>query len=567
NDAGGSRATAIGTATVADAAVSAAAVTAAATEGAAFNGILATFIDAAGSEPIGDYKATIDWGDGTVRSNATVAFNSGVFTVSGTHTYAEEGTRSAVVTIAHDSAPTVSVVETVIVADAPLAGTSATIATGSTVSGIVASFRDPDAGDTVADYSASIDWGDGQTSPGSIGVGTGAGQFNVTGNHSYSDNSPHTISVAVTHGNDQPLIVKSVEPGQTVNVVGNFGLTEDIYVIGSGTVTVPAAKGVLANDTAPGPLTVTTGEVTGANGGTFVFHIDGSFTYAPPAAFPGFDYAQYAAKDARGDQGTATVNVLSQTGGIVWKFYESVLGRDPDYGGLKYWINDFASGGKTGDIAVGFFESTELLNRIITGYYEQYLLREPDSHGLAYWEGVWHAQGGPEQIKAGFADSPEFYNSAGGTPEAWVVALYHRILNRVPDPQGEQYWINTYQQQVAAGVDPGTVRYNIALGFFTSHEDFGNDVAGWFREYLFRNPTSSESAQYVGEMEAGKTDRQIEQEITNLPQYGAEPPPAPPGEGVALPDYQKLAIQANQQAPALVAAKDAVFYGLGARTE
>ena len=138
----------------------------------------------------------------------------------------------------------------------------------------------------------------------------------------------------------------------------------------------------------------------------------------------------------------ATVNVLSQTGGVVWKFYESVLNRNPDYGGLKYWINDFVHGGKTGDIAAGFFESDELLNQIVTGYYQQYLHRAPDASGLAHWRQVWHATGGPEIIKAGFADSPEFYASAGGTPETWITELYLRILNREPDPQGKQYWLN-----------------------------------------------------------------------------------------------------------------------------
>ncbi len=199
---------------------------------------------------------------------------------------------------------------------------------------------------------------------------------------------------------------------------------------------------MLANDSASGQLTVAAGAVTGANGGTFTFHADGSFTYTPPANFPGFDSAQYTASDSQGHTAQATVNVLSQTGGVVWKFYESVLNRDPDYGGLKYWINDFAGGGKTGDIAAGFFESDELLNQIITGYYQQYLHRAADAGGLAHWRQVWHATGGPETIKAGFADSPEFYASAGGTPEAWINQLYLRILGREPDPQGQQYWLD-----------------------------------------------------------------------------------------------------------------------------
>ena len=342
----------------------------------------------------------------------------------------------------------------------------------------------------------------------------------------------------------------------TVNAQGSFGLVEDIYVIGIGTVSVSAANGVLANDTGPGLLTVTTGTVTGAEGGTFVFNADGSFTYTPAASFPGFDYAKYTAQDSVGDQATATVNVLSQTGGVVWKFYESVLHRDPDYPGLQYWINDFSNGGKTGDIAVGFFESTELLNQIIGGYYQQYLGRGADSGGLNYWEGVWHQTGGPEGIKAGFASSPEFNALAnreyGSYASPWLEALYHRILNRAPDPNGLSYW----EQQLASG----TSQYQIALDFFNSQEAFDNDVTGWFSEYLDRAPTPAEQAYYAGQMEHGATDRDIEQEITNLSEYGANPPASPPGAGVRLPDYLPQTTANNQTA---IAATDAVFARIG----
>ncbi|HQU43866.1 MAG TPA: DUF4214 domain-containing protein, partial [Pirellulales bacterium] len=179
----------------------------------------------------------------------------------------------------------------------------------------------------------------------------------------------------------------------------------------------------------------------------------------------------------------------------------------------------------------------------------------PDAAGLSYWVGVWQATGGPEQIKAGFADSPEFYNSAGATPQSWLTALYQRILNRTPDPGGESFWTTYYQQQTAAGVDAGTIRYDIALGFFDSQEAFGNDVIGWFQEYLFRAPTDAEKAEYVNQMEAGATDRMIEQEITNLPEYANNPASPAAGGSSPLADYYR----AGAQSQAVVAAKDALF--------
>jgi Domain of unknown function (DUF4214) len=249
--------------------------------------------------------------------------------------------------------------------------------------------------------------------------------------------------------------------------------------------------------------------------------------------------------------------VLSQTGGVVWKFYEQVLHRDPDYAGLQYWINDFLNGGKTGDIAVGFFESTELLNQIIGGYYEQYLGRAADSGGLSYYEDLRHKTGGPEQIKAGFAVSPEFHALAlaqyGAYPQSWLEALYHRILNRAPSQGDLTFW----EQQLAGS----TSEYQVALDFFTSPEAFDNDVTGWYYEYLGRAPTLDEQAQYANQMTAGASDRTIEQEITNLPEYADNPPASPLGTGVRLPGYLPQTSATATQAS--IAATEAVFDRLG----
>jgi hypothetical protein len=63
---------------------------------------VATFEDPAGAEVLADYSATIAWGDGNTSSGA-ISFNSitQIFTVTGHHTYSEEGAPTIVVTIHH----------------------------------------------------------------------------------------------------------------------------------------------------------------------------------------------------------------------------------------------------------------------------------------------------------------------------------------------------------------------------------------------------------------------------------------------------------------------------------
>lgn len=55
-----------------------------------FNGTLATFTDGNPSPTLGDFGATIDWGDNT-SSSGTIAQNGTAFDVSGSHTYANLG--------------------------------------------------------------------------------------------------------------------------------------------------------------------------------------------------------------------------------------------------------------------------------------------------------------------------------------------------------------------------------------------------------------------------------------------------------------------------------------------
>jgi hypothetical protein len=168
-------------------------------------------------------------------------------------------------------------------------------------------------------------------------------------------------------------------------------------------------------------------------------------------------------------------------------------------------------------IAQGIFESNERLDPIISQYYRQFLLREPDAQGLAYWrDNVWKRDGGPENVVAGMISSPEFFKSAGGTNSDWVSALYQRLLNRQADAQGLQFW--------TTHLNNGTMtRQQVVLGFEDSPENFRNDVTGFFQQYLNRQPTADELASYVAQMEAGASQRQIQIELIDTPEYRSTP--------------------------------------------
>src|SRR5262245_48167140 len=72
-----------------------------ATEGAALPGTtdVASFTDTDLTDTASSFTATIDWGDGTTTTNASIVGSNGHFTVDGGHTYADENQFPALVTV------------------------------------------------------------------------------------------------------------------------------------------------------------------------------------------------------------------------------------------------------------------------------------------------------------------------------------------------------------------------------------------------------------------------------------------------------------------------------------
>src|SRR5439155_12691371 len=67
--------------------------------GAPFTGAVATFTDLNPNATVTDFTATITWGDGHTSRGTVTAVGGGVFTVSGTNTFAAPGTSNVSVLI------------------------------------------------------------------------------------------------------------------------------------------------------------------------------------------------------------------------------------------------------------------------------------------------------------------------------------------------------------------------------------------------------------------------------------------------------------------------------------
>jgi phospholipase C len=84
-------ATAQTTASVSDAPLQAAAATIQTAQGEVFSGPVVTFIDAGGALPVGNYSATVDWGDDSATTTGIISVSGSVYTVTGSHTFPTPG--------------------------------------------------------------------------------------------------------------------------------------------------------------------------------------------------------------------------------------------------------------------------------------------------------------------------------------------------------------------------------------------------------------------------------------------------------------------------------------------
>jgi hypothetical protein len=162
---------------------------------------VATFSDSNGGDTPASFTASIAWGDGTTTAG-TVVGGAGTFTVEGGHTYADEGNDTAKVVLTHTADGSTSTVSgSVAVAEADVLvphGTSLTVNSHQVFTGTVATFDDTGYPANVAgDFTAAIDWGDGQTTTGTVSGGNGSA-LTVSGSHAYAAAGQDTVKVKLT---------------------------------------------------------------------------------------------------------------------------------------------------------------------------------------------------------------------------------------------------------------------------------------------------------------------------------------------------------------------------------
>lgn len=124
---------------------------------------------------------------------------------------------------------------------------------------------------------------------------------------------------------------------------------------------------------------------------------------------------------------------------VVDQMYIDTLGRPADAGGRAFWISQLQEGTTVAKMAALFYGSPEYLaaegnsiDRWITDLYAELLERNPDSGGLSYWiSETGRTDSGSVALR--------FYQS-DESRRTRVQRLYQELLGRGTDAGGEAFW-------------------------------------------------------------------------------------------------------------------------------
>jgi len=285
----------------------------AATQNVRFSSQVATVSDAAATDP-SQLSATIDWGDGSSTSPGTVSVTNGTFTVSGSYTYTTAGSFTITVTVTDTTTKQTGkgTGTATVYPPVQVSGQSTPTTQNVQFSGPVATVSDA-AATGPSQLSATIDWGDGSSTPQAMVSGAN-GTFTVSGSHTYTITGSFTITVTVTDTTTKQIgsgtATAMVNPppvqvsGQDITATADIQFSGQVATVSDAAATDPSQLSATIDwgDGSSTPQAM----VSGANG---TFTVSGSYTYATAGSLKiTISVTDITTKQIGSGSGKATVN-------------------------------------------------------------------------------------------------------------------------------------------------------------------------------------------------------------------------------------------------------------------
>lgn len=392
--------------------------------------VVATFTDPDATPDNDGIYVMIEWGDGSSSSGTVtpVAGADAEWAVSGSHTYAEDGSYAITVLIGGESLfPIVSVNSKANVVEANTifytfveSNPSVPPVTGQQFSPLanvpLFTFDHGNNSEPASDFAISIDWGDGTASVGSV-ILAGA-HYATSGSHTYNDAGLFKITERISDDGMTSTVATQalIQPGGT----GDQQFVANVY------------NDFLQRTVEAAGLTYWSARLdAGLSRTQFVAAIEASAEYRQNEVTSLFErYLHRAAEPAALNAGSqlladgGNVEQLAEiiassdeyfalhggtNDGFLSALFQDALQRPIDPATLALFEQDLAAGATRLQIAEIVFSSHEYHADVVQNAYTQLLGRTTDAAGAAYWAGLLDNGLTDEQLFAAIAASNEYF--------------------------------------------------------------------------------------------------------------------------------------------------------------
>jgi PhoPQ-activated pathogenicity-related protein len=309
---------------------------------------------------------------------------------------------------------------TVVDASITATGVKVVAIEGSSFTAPVATFSDPNPGAAAGDFTASINWGDGQFSPGVVAA-SGTGGFIVTGTHTYPLEGRYTIQV-------------------TVNDVGGSHATSTslahIARTGPKPTGLPIAAAAITHSAEHYSLFVTAAYLLYLGRMPDTQGLSGWVTAM-----------QNGLTDERLEADfIASAEYIQRNGGLgagwIRAMYQNLLNRTPSDSEVNAWVTALNNGLMPTDIAFFFAASPEREAIRVRADYQTYLGRAAtDAEVNAWVQAFANNQVTNEDVIAGFISSTEYFQTHYDNAGDWLFSAYNDVLGRIPDDASYAAWL------------------------------------------------------------------------------------------------------------------------------
>ena len=248
---------------------------------------------------------------------------------------------------------------------------------------------------------------------------------------------------------------------------------------------------------------------------------------------------------APGATATPIPNDNSDIRNFVDRIYKFVLGREPEEEGAKFWSDELYNFNRSGaEVAQGFIFSQEFIDRktsdndFVTILYKTFFDRDPDEEGMKYWLDQL-ATGNMDRatVANGFIFSQEWADTcakygirSGGDKAAkveikptddtyaFVERMYTTAMKRESDKDGKEYWAKELSNFHCSGEFVGAA-------FFLSEEmnnmklDDNEFLTRLYATFMDREPDSDGMTYWLGVLAQGANRSDVVFGFTRSPEF------------------------------------------------